>query len=556
MALKNEGKNYSFFAWKERDNAFLLTSIILMLIAFLLRIYRIGELELWLDEAYSYRQTVVGDWLGSLLRDNSPPLYNLMLRAWTGLAGTSEAALRMPSAISGALFVFVACYAGREFFGRCAGIWSGIIATFSPIHVYYSQEARNYSLLTLLLMLISLFLVRAVRDGRQQDWTIAVIFALLSLYTHYLVSLALIPTVAIVLVWSHPNDLRRNLKKYGFCAVLALFLLIPWVLWSFVLTDHSDSGFDWMTTFWKSLPPVRAIPGSFEAFSFLTGPNVLETKTELGQMTYRLPPSLFAPARIFMSALVLWAVLPYGEGKLSGSDLGRKKTVILTLIFVPLAILWGISLARPIYIVSRYDMIAYPAFILLIGLAFAKAQQFKGRLLIIVVACCWFSASSYILYKLKRYPADSYKKSTAQQLVDRVQSGDVVVFTGYRSYVTRYYLEQLGLTCRNWRCSWPDGTSFRYRRYPTANEHEEAVYNDSEVRGNPQQIVREIEEFLAMREDVGSTLWIVFRGRLSQDRMIDLRYYADKLLFDELQRLHIACQLVVPESMILACRER
>lgn len=556
MSLKDENKNYRIYAEKERDNAFLLASILLMLIAFLLRIYRIGELELWLDEAYSYRQTVVVDWLGSLLRDNSPPLYNLMLRAWTGLAGTSEAVLRMPSAISGTLFVFVACFAGKEFFGRCAGIWSGIIATFSPIHVYYSQEARNYSLLTLLLMLVSLFLVRAARDGRQRDWSIAVIFALLSLYTHYLASLALIPMVAIVLVWSHPIDLHRNLKKFGFCAALAMFLLIPWMLWSFVLTDHLDSGFNWMTMFWNSLPPVRAIPGSFEAFSFLTGPDVLQNKTELGQMTYRLPPRLFAPARIFMSALFLWAVLPYGEGKLSGSDFGRKKIVVLALIFVPLIILWGISLARPIYIVSRYDMIAYPAFILLIGLAFAKAQQFKGRLLIIVVACCWLSASGYILYKLKGYPTDSLEKSTAQQLIYRVQSGDVVVFTGLRSYVTRYYLEQLGLTCRNWRCSWPNGTSFRYRRYPTANEDEEAIYNDSEIRDNPQQIVKEIEEFLAMRKDVGSTLWLALSGRLSQDQTIDLRYYADKQLFNELQRLHIACQLVAPKSLILACRER
>lgn len=54
----------------------------MILIAFLLRVYRIGEQELWLDEASSFQIATTQSWFGSLLTDNNPPLYYLLLRAW------------------------------------------------------------------------------------------------------------------------------------------------------------------------------------------------------------------------------------------------------------------------------------------------------------------------------------------------------------------------------------------------------------------------------------------------------------------------------------------
>jgi len=51
----------SFLSEEFRKNAFLYTALLLTTIALLLRLYRLGTYELWLDEAYTYRQAVIVD---------------------------------------------------------------------------------------------------------------------------------------------------------------------------------------------------------------------------------------------------------------------------------------------------------------------------------------------------------------------------------------------------------------------------------------------------------------------------------------------------------------
>lgn len=538
------------------QNAFLYTTLLLTVIALLLRIYRLGYFELWLDEAYTYRQTIVTDWLGSLLRDNSPPLYNLLMRTWSGLFGSSEFALRLPSAICGTLFIPAACYAGREIFDARTGLYCGLVATLSPIHLYYSQEARNYSLLTLLLLLSIHFLVRAARDDRPRDWRLAALCALLALYTHYLASLALLPLVAIVLVWSPESERRQRFRTFGLYTVYVLSLFLPWGVWSFLLNEHSLSGFDWMTPIWKNLPPALALPRTVEAFTFLTGPHILMNGTEFGEPIVLLPTQLTIPLRIVLVMASLSLLSPLGEARIFMADLPRRKWTVMALFVTPLLLLWGVSFFRPLYIVSRYDMVAYPAFVLLSGLLFTKLEAVLLRRLFVAFLLCWLILSALAISKTHSLPADTYKQESAQFLSRNVLAGDVVVFTGNRSYTTRYYLERAGVECRGWRCTWPDGTSAPYRKYPTANEDEEAVYDDDEVMQDSGQVSREIDEFLTMRRDAGSILWIVLKGKVMEDKSLLLRYLPDAMFLEELERRKLPCRLVAPELTIFACGER
>jgi uncharacterized membrane protein len=123
--------------------------------------------ELWLDEAFSfYRATVPGGLRPDVVGDVSPPFYYCLLRGWIPFVGTSEGALRLFSAICGTLFVLAAIWAGCELFTRSVGVWSGGVAALAPLHIYYSQEARTYALLTLLIMLVIILLWRALRTRR------------------------------------------------------------------------------------------------------------------------------------------------------------------------------------------------------------------------------------------------------------------------------------------------------------------------------------------------------------------------------------------------------
>lgn len=76
---------------------------IFFIIACSLRLYRIGNFELWLDEAYTYHISVSSDFIDYIRNDNSPPLYYALMKFWGQFAGYSETAIRVPSAIFGAM---------------------------------------------------------------------------------------------------------------------------------------------------------------------------------------------------------------------------------------------------------------------------------------------------------------------------------------------------------------------------------------------------------------------------------------------------------------------
>ena len=77
-----------------------------------------------------------------LLSDTSPPLYYLLLQAWTLISGTSDLALRLFSVtFSIASLPLVAALAYR-IADRRAAIASSVLFAFSPLVVYYSTEGR------------------------------------------------------------------------------------------------------------------------------------------------------------------------------------------------------------------------------------------------------------------------------------------------------------------------------------------------------------------------------------------------------------------------------
>src|SRR3989344_4750352 len=106
--------------------------------------------SLWLDEAISALAVKNNTFLELItkfsLGDTHPPLYYLILKAWTSIFGFTEVALRAPSVIFSVLTVYFTYKLGEFFGGKKMAILSSVLLAFAPLHVYYSQEARMYAL--------------------------------------------------------------------------------------------------------------------------------------------------------------------------------------------------------------------------------------------------------------------------------------------------------------------------------------------------------------------------------------------------------------------------
>lgn len=131
--------------------------------------------------------------------ESAPPLYYALAWCWTQLTGTSEWGLRSLSALAGVATIPVVYLIGRELRGRSAGLLAAALVAVNPMLLWYSQEARAYSLLVLFCGLSLLFCVRALARGGRRDFAWWGAFSALALATHYFAVFPILAEAALLL---------------------------------------------------------------------------------------------------------------------------------------------------------------------------------------------------------------------------------------------------------------------------------------------------------------------------------------------------------------------
>jgi len=164
----------------------------LILLSFVLRIYRLDGQSLWGDEAWSLFHATQGSF-GNVLRSARddgvvPPAYYLFLHTWIAVAGRSEFALRYISLLCGVLAASAIFALGRRLGGVGTGVVAALLQTLSPFHVYYGQETRMYAQMTLFTILSTYFFWRLIAKTPSSDWKVwagYVITGGLAVNSHY-----------------------------------------------------------------------------------------------------------------------------------------------------------------------------------------------------------------------------------------------------------------------------------------------------------------------------------------------------------------------------------
>lgn len=164
-----------------------------------LRFALIGHQGYWLDEGITIEQLhrTFGGMLHALrFRESTPPLYYMLAWGWARVFGFGEAPLRSLSAVVGLAMVPTAYLAGQELVSRRVGLIAAALTACSPLLVWYSQEARPYSLVAFLGALSLLTFVRAhfqPTPRRLLAWALA---SALALFAHYFAAMVVVPEAA------------------------------------------------------------------------------------------------------------------------------------------------------------------------------------------------------------------------------------------------------------------------------------------------------------------------------------------------------------------------
>jgi 4-amino-4-deoxy-L-arabinose transferase-like glycosyltransferase len=236
----------------------------------LLRFYGYDRLSLWLDEGFTvmFSRLPWDQVLG--LRgayDPHPPLYYALVKLLSQVAPEVSAG-RLLSVVAGILTIPVVYALGRKLFTPWAGLVASVALALSPLHVWYSQEARQYAVAFLLVALSYYALLSFYHEPR---WGWALLYGastLASMYIDYSPLYALLPQFAILaLVLRRQGRRALPLFASGALAVVGYLPWVPQLLATGRLGDQSRASYLGATEY-RVYASIRSILGFAENGSY------------------------------------------------------------------------------------------------------------------------------------------------------------------------------------------------------------------------------------------------------------------------------------------------
>jgi 4-amino-4-deoxy-L-arabinose transferase-like glycosyltransferase len=250
---------------QERVAIIYVTVLGVVVIGAWLRFRNLSLDSVWLDEACSWLESKgsLASLISATAQDNYPPLHNLLLYAFMNVSGTdSEWLLRAPSALLGIGNIVAIYWLGTLIGGRIAGVLAATVLATSSFHIYYSQEARMYTLLALAATLYAaaaFFFIKSPTHARAASLTV---FGLALVYSHPFGALNWIAIAIGISISMAASDFPRR----GFFPwiIANAAIAIGFLPWAVILLDRARVIGD----FWPPYPSYDVI---YEQLSSLIG---------------------------------------------------------------------------------------------------------------------------------------------------------------------------------------------------------------------------------------------------------------------------------------------
>lgn len=220
------------------------TALVLALLALLaaaLRFWRLGDWSFWADEVATLRDAQ------GLSRVITYPVGYALIGFAVRLFGSNEFAARLVPAVAGTISVPALYLIGRKLFSERAAILSAVLLAVSSYHIFFSQEARYYTLMMLLSML-AMWCAFVGLERNSRKWLIgAVLLLALAGWTHWTAGLAL-PAPALYALWrsrkkGRPAGIRWSNLAILFAPFVAVGILFARSILSFLAGWQAKSGF-------------------------------------------------------------------------------------------------------------------------------------------------------------------------------------------------------------------------------------------------------------------------------------------------------------------------
>lgn len=395
------------------------TNIILGIVlagAALLRLYALSSESFWFDETYSVwvARHSVGWHIELSTQRIFPPLYYLLLHFWLRL-GSSEFAVRSLSVLIGLGSIGAAYGLAKGLFDRRVGLLSALLLAVSPLHIWYSQEARMYILVAALGLYSAYFMLLALREGKLWHWIAYVLSTAMLMNAHYF-AIFLVPfqnAYALYLLLRRQVD-RTVLWRWIASQVSVAVLSVIGLAGIF----SAESGYWWgLLDTWHGAPGIADLLGLMFEFSLGT--------TVQGRLIYWGTLAVFG-------LCILWGLL-YVIGRRAGALKRGIATVdgwididgivlVLLYLLVPLSTVFFLSQFRSFWVL-RYIFPFLPPYCILVAYGLSRMPLILRWTMVglVVLASLWAVTDIY------RDEQKENWRAVIQYLSAREEAGDVIL---------------------------------------------------------------------------------------------------------------------------------
>ncbi len=403
--------------------------IVLTLAVFALYMGTLDRQSLWFDEGLSvvFASRPLPDLMHTLVyEDLHPPLYYLLLHYWMQVAGTSERAVRLPSALAAVLLVPLAFAVVREVWGHNRGTngsWAVVgtaaaaLVASSPFIAFYAQETRMYAIAAALALATTWAYLRATRTDSLRVWGVFSVLLAASLYTQYF-SAFIVPAF-----WLYALLLdRRSFLRTALGTALAALLFAPWVRPAFLQLQRLWRVPDyWVTT--------RINPGVF--LQAMLNTFLPTASTRLG-LAIGIAVALLLVRLVQQRGIVL-------------SERGRRGILVLLTCLIPLGLTYAAVTIAPKF-AARYAIVsAGPLYICaalvlyaVLGRRFIPA---RALFVVLILAGGLVSLRSAVAVVEGQEQGRDDVRGLAAYLSANAQPNDALLLVESAPYALQYYYQ-------------------------------------------------------------------------------------------------------------------
>ena len=281
--------------------------------------------------------------------------YYLALHLLTGVLGTSELAIRLPSALATAATSGLVVVLALRLFDRRVALVSGLLSAVSLPLVYWGQNARGYAPMVAFTVAAFLSLVVLVdagssRRARRLAWIGYVAFTVLAIYSSF-VAVLVVPAQLVSILWY-----RRALRPLAGALVAIAACCTPLVALAF----RRGSG----QLFWLPRPTLT---GEKEVFQALTGAGLQPNFHPTATTTLLLIGTL-----VLLLAIAATIVVRLVRGPRERSTWAQA--LVLTWLVFPVAFAWIESYFGQPILLPRNLLASAPAAAILLGYGLSHAR--------------------------------------------------------------------------------------------------------------------------------------------------------------------------------------